>query len=269
MAGERFLGRWSRLKRDADGAGKLPAQPVSSPPAVAGLPVQPAAVAPAGPDAAALDWAATNGVTNGVRSGPDVLQARERVELPSIDSLGKDSDFSMFMRADVDPGLRVSALKKLFTDPHFNQMDGLDIYIDDYTKPDPMPLAMLKRLNQSRMVGLMEGEPEDASPTDRAGAGAELAAAVPPPPAGEAPAGEAPAGEGPPREGPVTEASRMDQAEALDAGLDDQRGEPEPGSVTVETPAATTAETAHRNSGAEASADATSAAGSPALQQPA
>jgi len=264
MAGERFLGRWARLKRDADGAGKLPAQPVSSPPAVAGLPAHPAAVAPAGPDAAALDWAATNGVTNGVRSGPDVLQARERVELPSIDSLGKDSDFSMFMRADVDPGLRVSALKKLFTDPHFNRMDGLDIYIDDYTKPDPMPLAMLKRLNQSRMVGLMEGEPEDASPTDRAGAGAELAVAVPPPPAGEAPAGE-----GPPREGPVTEPSRMDQADALDAGLDDQRGEPEPGSVTVETPAATTAETARRNSGAEASADATSAAGSPALQQPA
>ena len=32
-----------------------------------------------------------------------------------------------------------AAMKKLFTDPHFNVMDGLDIYIDDYRKPDPLP----------------------------------------------------------------------------------------------------------------------------------
>ena len=39
-----------------------------------------------------------------------------------------------------------AALRKLFTDPHFNVMDGLDIYIDDYSKPDPMPEGMLDKL---------------------------------------------------------------------------------------------------------------------------
>ena len=32
-------------------------------------------------------------------------------------------------------------MKKLFSDPHFNVMDGLDTYIDDYGKPDPLPLV--------------------------------------------------------------------------------------------------------------------------------
>ena len=32
-------------------------------------------------------------------------------------------------------------MKKLFSDPHFNVMDGLDTYIDDYGKPDPIPLV--------------------------------------------------------------------------------------------------------------------------------
>jgi hypothetical protein len=38
----------------------------------------------------------------------------------------------------------------LFQDPHFNVMDGLDTYIDDYTKADPIPEAMLRGLNQAR-----------------------------------------------------------------------------------------------------------------------
>jgi hypothetical protein len=35
-------------------------------------------------------------------------------------------------------------------------MDGLDIYIDDYSKPDPIPMDMLKKLNQSHMLGLFK-----------------------------------------------------------------------------------------------------------------
>jgi hypothetical protein len=40
-------------------------------------------------------------------------------------------------------------MKKLFSDPHFNVMDGLDSYIADYGKPDPIPLSMLRLMNQS------------------------------------------------------------------------------------------------------------------------
>jgi hypothetical protein len=52
-------------------------------------------------------------------------------------------DFSAFMKPDVDPAVQQAAMKKMFSDPHFNVMDGLDIYIDDYSKPDPIPLDML------------------------------------------------------------------------------------------------------------------------------
>jgi hypothetical protein len=47
-------------------------------------------------------------------------------------------------------------MKKMFSDPHFNVMDGLDIYIDDYTKPDPIPMEMLKRMAQSDMLGIFK-----------------------------------------------------------------------------------------------------------------
>jgi hypothetical protein len=45
-------------------------------------------------------------------------------------------------------------MKKMFTDPHFNIMDGLDIYIGDYSKPDPLPPGMLERMVQSDMLNL-------------------------------------------------------------------------------------------------------------------
>ena len=69
-------------------------------------------------------------------------------------------DFSAFMRPDVDPAVQQAALKKMFTDPHFNVMDGLDIYIDDYSKPDPLPQGMLERLVQSEMLNLFNKNPE-------------------------------------------------------------------------------------------------------------
>ena len=69
-------------------------------------------------------------------------------------------DFSAFMKPDVDPAVQQAALKKMFTDPHFNVMDGLDIYIDDYSKPDPLPTGMLERMVQSDMLNLFRKKSE-------------------------------------------------------------------------------------------------------------
>ena len=71
-----------------------------------------------------------------------------------------DPDFSAFMKPDVDPAVQQAALKKMFTDPHFNIMDGLDIYIDDYSKPDPIPLEMLKRMVQADTLNIFRKDPE-------------------------------------------------------------------------------------------------------------
>ncbi|MEA9601831.1 DUF3306 domain-containing protein [Polynucleobacter sp. MG-28-Ekke-A2] len=72
-----------------------------------------------------------------------------------------DPDFSAFMKPDVDPAVQQAALKKMFTDPHFNIMDGLDIYIDDYSKPDPLPPGMLERMVQSDMLNLFHKPSEE------------------------------------------------------------------------------------------------------------
>ena len=96
------------------------------------------------------------------------LASLEDVE--KIDRLAPD--FSAFMQPGVDPAVQQAALKKMFSDPHFNVMDGLDIYIDDYSKPDPIPLEMLKRMVQSDMLNIFHKE--DGSPIEEEKASASL-----------------------------------------------------------------------------------------------
>ena len=99
----------------------------------------------------------------------------EAPPLPTLDDVAKidrfDPDFSAFMKPDVDPTVQQAALKKMFTDPHFNIMDGLDIYIDDYSKPDPLPPGMLERMVQSDMLNLFsktaEASPEEVAADSR------------------------------------------------------------------------------------------------------
>jgi hypothetical protein len=54
-------------------------------------------------------------------------------DMPDIDTLGEDSDFTGFMSPGVSDKLRNLALRKLFHAPVFNIRDGLDEYDEDYT----------------------------------------------------------------------------------------------------------------------------------------
>jgi hypothetical protein len=73
-------------------------------------------------------------------------------DLPPVDELTAQSDFSAFMHPKVDADLRRAALRKLFGDPHFNVMDGLDTYVADYSQPDPLPPGMLAGLRQAQNI---------------------------------------------------------------------------------------------------------------------
>lgn len=73
-------------------------------------------------------------------------------QLPPVEQLGVDSDYRGFLHPKVDEGLRRAALKKLFSDPHFNVMDGLDTYIDDYSITEPIPEAMLAQLKHAQSI---------------------------------------------------------------------------------------------------------------------
>lgn len=72
--------------------------------------------------------------------------------MEDVAALTPQSDFRRFLARGVDPDVRRSAMKKMFADPHFNAMDGLDIYIDDYNKFQPLPDAMLAALNHAQGV---------------------------------------------------------------------------------------------------------------------
>jgi hypothetical protein len=89
-----------------------------------------------------------------------------------VQSLTPESDFRRFVARDVSPDVRNAAVKKLFADPRFNVQDGLDTYIDDYSKPDPIPEAMLRSLVSAQFLGLFREEErkdvDGAGPRDAA-----------------------------------------------------------------------------------------------------
>jgi Protein of unknown function (DUF3306) len=145
-----FLGRWARRKKDA-----LQGKPLE----------EPTAVVPAAP----VPVAAAPGAVNAAVAGQDTPAkdaAPEPVRELSLDDaklLTKDSDFKPFMASNVGPEVRNAAMKKLFADPHFNVMDGLDIYIDDYSISEPIPESMLRQMTSAKFLKLFDDEEEDES----------------------------------------------------------------------------------------------------------
>jgi hypothetical protein len=79
-------------------------------------------------------------------------------ELPPVDKLTPDSEFSGFMHPKVEDALRRVALKKRFSDPHFNTPDPYEAYSGDWTVGEAIPDEMLATLNQARTLLFSEDE---------------------------------------------------------------------------------------------------------------
>ena len=136
-----FLSRWARRKAQVQ-TGVVPAEqtPEAEAPKAEVVALQPPPVAEPAPAAAPLPT------------------------LEDVALLTRESDYSRFVAPGVDSGVRNAAMRKLFTDPHFNVMDGLDTYIDDYGKPDPIPESMLRMMRQSEFLGLFDDEEKKEVP---------------------------------------------------------------------------------------------------------
>jgi hypothetical protein len=78
--------------------------------------------------------------------------------LEDVKALHHDADFTRFTAADVAPEVKNAAMRKLFADPRYNVMDGLDVYTGDYSQPDPIPAAMLRQLVSAKFLGLFDEE---------------------------------------------------------------------------------------------------------------
>ena len=101
-------------------------------------------------------------------------------DLPPVETLTKDSDFSAFMRPGVPEELRNAALRKLWeSDPVYANLDGLLEYGEDFAEPFRLAGAI------ATVYRVLEGMPAPQPPaSDTADAD---------PPAGAAPEETAPA----------------------------------------------------------------------------
>lgn len=75
----------------------------------------------------------TNGAAPGATGESEEVPVLTDADMPPIDTLTEESDFSGFMSSGVSDELRNLALRKLFSAPSFNIRDGLDEYDEDYT----------------------------------------------------------------------------------------------------------------------------------------
>lgn len=168
---EHFFSRWSKRKQAV--AKGLPPEE-----ALATGPVRDATSAPAakpGPNSPPL--APAGALPASAPPTRTDSQDPAAPALPSLDdtrALTPASDFQPFMQQGVSADVRNAAVKKLFTDPHFNVMDGLDIYISDYNTPDPLPAGMLEKMVGAQLLNLFSKPGDDAGPAASAGSvGAE------------------------------------------------------------------------------------------------
>ena len=143
-----FLDRWSRRKLASAGKALLADAPAPGTPPAAEPGGQGGLVPSGARPAHALDAGAD-------AAAPSAVEA----QLPAVEGLTLASDFTAFLKEEVSEALRRKALQKLFADPHFNRMDGLDIYIDDYSLPDPIPPEAMAKLKSAR-EWLMANETE-------------------------------------------------------------------------------------------------------------
>lgn len=153
-----FLSRWSRRKASARDGAPLAEPPVASPIEPA---IDPPAAAAAKASAPAEPGAPAPATACASQAPPAPPPAPAPDPVPTLAearALTRDADFRRFVAPGVPAEVRNTALKTLFSDPHFNVMDGLDIYIDDYGRPDPLPAGMLRQLAQSSVLGLLRDE---------------------------------------------------------------------------------------------------------------
>jgi hypothetical protein len=185
MDAESFFSRWSRRKAQADPENEMTQQPAP---------------------------ARQSDVRPSEQADKDTASAAEQQPPPTLEdvaALTPASDYSRFVAPGVDDNIKRSALKKLFSDPHYNMMDGLDIYIEDYNKFEPISPHLLAGLKHAKALldplsqfekplsRLIDEMTEPAAATEQAvttpgngatimaseAADAETAAATPAPPA--------------------------------------------------------------------------------------
>jgi len=132
--GDGFLSRWSKRKLAARSADPAPSEPEAEP----GAP-EPEAVA----------------------EPPEEARELTDADMPPLESLTAESDYSGFLSPKVSEDLRRLALRKLFHLPNVNVTDGLDDYAEDYASfaklGDMVTHEMRRQLEREKERALAQG----------------------------------------------------------------------------------------------------------------
>lgn len=193
---EPFLRRWSRLKADSTGRpdeGSVPE------------------VVPGG-GAAGQDEKA---------QGPDdpaELPPGDE-DMPPLETLDENSDFSGFMSPRVSAALRKQALRKLFRSPKFNVISELDDYIDDYRSYPALGDVLTSDMKHAAARLLEKQLAADAADTAEAGEAGLLAG-------GDTDRPDAATGSAAPAAGAAADSTAAGDAGEKDDSKDDSDSEP-------------------------------------------
>jgi hypothetical protein len=178
-----FFSRWSRRKALV----REGLKPDQAPATTAGGPALAAPVArshPAGqpdPGTKTPPGPATDAGLPVAETSAAAEHAPPPPTMDDVEQLTSQSDFSRFVARQVPSEVRNAAVKKLFADPRFNVMDGLDVYIDDYSQPSPLSAAQMAKMVGAQFLKLVDDPSaarteEPASPPDQTQAATTAAA---------------------------------------------------------------------------------------------
>lgn len=153
---ESFLGRWSRRKSQALQEEQEPL-PEETPPLT-----NPAETS-------------DNILLEEEQTTPEAVDIKELTDedMPPIESLNEDSDYTGFMSPKVSEELRKIALRKLFSGAGFNVRDGLDDYDEDFSLSTFEPLGDIITSDMKHQIEVeaerklreaMEAEETDTTP---------------------------------------------------------------------------------------------------------
>ena len=148
---EPFLSRWSRRKQEKDKETEVQNEQVE------GSEESPAS----GSDAPAelIETVSDTVEVAGIEGDIPVLTD---ADMPPIESLDANSDYSGFMSPGVSGQLRKLALRKLFAGAVFNIRDGLDDYDEDFTSFEPLgDLVTSDMKHQAEMAEKRKREAEE------------------------------------------------------------------------------------------------------------
>jgi hypothetical protein len=148
---EHFLGRWSRRKQ-ATQKGELVARSETT-----------------------REMSGDGDTTGDEENSQDAPPPLTDADMPSLNDLDGDSDYSGFLSPDVSEELRRMALRQLFHSAQFNICDGLDDYDEDFTSFEKlgdivtsdmkhrmeMEKKKLEERQREEESALLETKPED------------------------------------------------------------------------------------------------------------